>query len=50
MKAQMRVMREGQAGRLKRREKQENPTFLGKIMIIHPLAHHSRKMNKPICV
>ena len=39
-----------QARRLKGRAKQEEPTLLGKIMMIPPLAHHQRKMKKSICV
>jgi len=34
---------------LKGRAKKEEPAFLGKIMMIHPLAHHQRKMKKSIC-
>jgi len=43
MKEQMKTRKEGQERRLKRRE-------LGKIMMIHPLAHYQRKMEKLICV
>jgi len=46
----MRARREGQARRLKRRARQKEPTKLGKIMMIHPLVHHQRKMKKPIYV
>jgi len=46
----MKAKREKQARNFKRRAKFEEPTLLGKIKMIHPLAHHQRKMKKPIYV
>jgi len=49
-KETMRARREVQARNFKKRAKPKKLTLLGKIMMIHPLAHHQRKMKKPICV
>ena len=45
----MKARREEQARNLRRRTKLKEPTLLGKILMILPLAHHQMEMKRKIC-